>query len=53
MAYLIGVNCDHTSGFLWCSLPADTIDVDFKVKTLRGIHTYKKDYNMYTGQFSS
>ena len=29
---------------LKCALPEDTIDVDLKVYTLKGIHMFRKDY---------
>ena len=43
MACELATNCDLISGILTSSLPEDTIDVDLKVHTLWGIHTYKKD----------
>ena len=48
LAYQFSVNCDVIYGFLKCSLPADTIDVDLEVRTPRRIHTYKKNYNTWT-----
>ena len=35
--------CDLICGILSCTLPEVTINVDLKVLTLWGIHTYKKD----------
>ena len=34
------------------NLPKDTIDVDLKLHTLRGIHTYKKDRDNSKKKFS-
>ena len=38
------MQCDLMYGFLKCALQEDTIDVDLKVHTLKGIHTFRKDY---------
>ena len=43
MASEITPTCDLIFGYLRCNLLKDTIDIDLKVHTLRGIHTYKKD----------
>ena len=43
MACELAANCDLIFGILTCSLPEDTIDMDLKVHTLWGIHTYEKD----------
>ena len=42
MASEITPTCDLIFGILKCNLPKDTIDVDMKIHTLRGFHTYKK-----------
>ena len=34
---------DLIFGILKCNLPGGTLDVDLKVHTLRGIHTFRKD----------
>ena len=44
--------CDLVNGLLKFNLPKDTIYVDLKIHTLRGIHTYKKDSNNLTRKFS-
>ena len=44
MAYKLSMWSNLVYGFLKCALPEDTIDVDLKVYTLKGIHTFKKDY---------
>ena len=44
MACELSMQCDLVFRFLKCVLPEDTIDVDLKVCTLKGIHTFRKDY---------
>ena len=44
MTFKLTVKCDLVCGFLRCDFPMDTIDVDLKVCTLKGILTCKKDY---------
>ena len=39
----LSMQCDLIFGILKCTLPKDKIDVDLKVCTLRGIHTFRKD----------
>ena len=36
--------CDFVFGFLRCTLPMDTIDVELTVRTVQGIHTFRKDH---------
>ena len=43
MACELSTQCDLIFGSLKYTLPEDTIDVDLKVHTLRGIHAYRKD----------
>ena len=43
MACEVLTQCNLIFGILRCTLPQDTIDVDLKVCSLQGIHTYKKD----------
>ena len=42
MACKLAIQCNIVYGFLMGSLSEDTIDVDLKVHTLEGIHTFKK-----------
>ena len=42
IVYQITVSCCLVYEFLRCSLPAGTIDVDLKVRILKGIHVYKR-----------
>ena len=46
MACELLMQCDLIIGILKCTLHGDTIDVDLKVHTLQGIHTYRKDRSM-------
>ena len=43
MACKLTANCDLIFGILLCNLLEDTVDVQLKVCTLQGIHSYKKD----------
>ena len=45
MACELSVQCYLVYRFLKYSLPEDTIDVHLKVHTLKGIHTFKKDWD--------
>ena len=38
------IHYDLIYGFVKWSLPPNTIEVDLKFHTLKGMHTYKKDY---------
>ena len=52
MASELAMKCDLEHGFLKCALPEDTINVDLTVCTLKGIHTFKKDYKSQTSKCS-
>ena len=51
MASKITPKMGSSFGYLRCNLPKDTIDIDLKIHTLRGIYPYKKgrssDVNRY------
>ena len=53
MASELSTQCDLYYWFLRYALPEDTIEVDLKVYTLMGIHTFKKDYKSQTSTWSS
>ena len=36
--------CAFFFGYLRCSIPVDTIDVELTVRTVKGIHTFRKDH---------
>ena len=44
--------CDFFFGFLWCSLPTDTIDVELNVRTFQGIHTFLKEHTTETATYT-
>ena len=46
----LSMQCDLVYRFLKCALPEDTTDMDLKVHTLKGIHTFKKDYKSQTSK---
>ena len=52
MACEISMQCNLVHRFLKCAIPGDTIDVDLKVHTLKGIHMFKKDYKSQTSKCS-
>ena len=52
MACKLLMQCDLIFGFLKCALPDDTIDVDLKVCTPKGMHAFRKDYKMQMTKFS-
>ena len=52
MACKLSANYDLIFGILSCNLLKDTIDVDLKVHTLKGIYTYKKDRNNQVSKYS-
>ena len=35
--------CNFLCGFFHCDLPEDTIDVGISMRTLKGIHNFRKD----------
>ena len=44
MAFELLTQCNLVYGFCKCALPEGTIDVDLQACTLKGIHTFRKDY---------
>ena len=51
MASQINLVCDFASGYLQCDLPENTVDIDLKIHTIRGIHTYKEDCHSCANRF--
>ena len=43
MACDLKPTCDFIFGFLLCTLPMVTIDIELTVRTIQGIHMYRKD----------
>ena len=44
--------CDVLLGFLWCTLPTCTIDVELTIRTVQGIHMFQKDHTTKTATCS-
>ena len=44
MACDLALQCHFLYGFFHFYLPEDTIDVEITVRTLRGIHNFRKDH---------
>ena len=42
MACELKLAYDFFFSFLWCSLPRDTTDIELAVRTVQGIHTFRK-----------
>ena len=53
MASEITPTCDLVFGYLRCNPLKDTIDIDLKICTLTGTHTYKKDISSQVNKYSS
>ena len=53
MAHELSTQCDLVFGFLKCAFTEDRIDVDLKVCTLEGIHTFRNDYKSQMTKCSS
>ena len=43
MACILKPECNFQHGYFRCLLPLETVDVEVKVKTMRGIHTFRRD----------
>ena len=43
MAYILKPECNFLHRYFRCLLPLETADVEVKVKTMRGIHTFRRD----------
>ena len=52
MACDLNPACNFIFGFLWCTLPLDTIDVEFIIRTIKGIHMLWKDQTTETATCS-
>ena len=44
MACTLKPECNFLHGYFRCLLPIDTVDVEVKVKTMRGIHMFRRDW---------
>ena len=52
MACELQMQCDLVHGFLKCSLPEDTVDVDLKFCTLKRYSYVQKDHKSQTTKYS-
>ena len=43
MAFILRPKCNFLNGYFRCLLPLETVDVEVKVKMMRGIHTFRRD----------
>ena len=43
MACVLTPQCNFLYGFFWCQLPEDTIDVEVKVITMKGIPMFRRE----------
>ena len=46
MACILRPKCNFLNGYFRCLLPLETVDVDVKIKTMRGVHMFKRDRTM-------
>ena len=43
MACILHPECNFLHGYFRCQLPTETVNVEVKVKTMQGIHTFRRD----------
>ena len=43
MAFILKPECNFLNGYFRCLLPLESVDVEVKVKMMRGIHTFRRD----------
>ena len=43
MACVLTPQCNVLYGYFWCQLPEDTIDVEVTIRTIKGIHSFRRD----------
>ena len=43
MACVLTLQCNFPYGYFWCQLPEDTIDVEVSVRTMKSIHSVRRD----------
>ena len=43
MACILCPECNFLHGYFRCQLPTETVDVEVKVKTMQGIHMFRRD----------
>ena len=43
MACILRPECNFLNGYFRCLLPLETVDIEVKIKMMRGIHTFRRD----------
>ena len=43
MACILCPECNFCHGYFTCQLPVEMVDVEVKVRTMQGIHTFRRD----------
>ena len=43
MACILHPECNFLHGYFRCQLPVEMVDMEVKVKTMQGIHTFRRD----------
>ena len=43
MAFILKPKCSFSWGYFQCKLPEGMVDVEVKIRTMRGIHTFQRD----------
>ena len=46
MACILKPECNFLHGYFRCLLAIETVDVEVKIKTMRGIHMFRRDWTM-------
>ena len=47
MACILKPECNFLHGYFRCLLPIETMDVKVKIKMMRGIHTFRRDWTTH------
>ena len=43
MACILRLECNFFNGYFRCQLPLETVDIEVKINTMKGIHTFQRD----------
>ena len=43
MACILQLECNFLHGFFWCQLPVETVDVEVRITSMQGTHTFRRD----------
>ena len=46
MGCILRPECNYLNGYFRCLIPLETVHVEVKIKTMRGIHTFQRDRTM-------